>query len=368
MMCAREKPNPQGDPVATSKIVRHSRHTVTGNEASYLNRVLAHDDWTGGKAVSELVESCRSRFGFRVAQAASSGTAALAKAIRSLELKDKNKIVMPTYVCREVMDAVFMAGAHPVLADVDPITGQLTRGLVRRVLRPSVGAVIVADLFGHLADVEEIADLGLPVVEDAAQSIGAQLANGDTYAKADFVVFSFHGTKMISSGEGGLVATCKPRWGEKLLSVDYHERFSPAVPLRISTLGAALGLIQLRALDRFVERRRELVAVYDDKLAPLNLRVIRPRIGSTSAWYRYVVQVDQDIDALIDAYAKHGIAARKPVNRLLHRFAGAPRGDYPGAESAFGRNLSLPLYPSLTSDEQSRVIDVTLSILSSTSA
>jgi len=349
-----------------SNIIRHSRHTVGGREADYLHRVLTQDDWAGGKAIRALIELCCSEFGFLAAQAASSGTAALVMAIRSLNLKNGKKIIVPTYICREVLDAIFMAGAEPVLADVDPLTGQVTSDLVSSALCHGVGAVIVADLFGHLADVEGIADLGLPVIQDAAQSIGARLAKRATYSKADLVIFSFHGTKMISCGEGGLVATCKPSLAEKLLSVDYHEAFSPAIPLRMSTLQAAVGLTQLRELGRFIERRRELVAVYDEKLALLGLDVIQPRRETLSAWYRYVIQVNRDIDTLIDVYKGYGIAVRRPVNRLLHCLSDAPQGYYPGAETAFAQNLSIPLYPSLSVDEQNRVIDATLHILGNT--
>jgi perosamine synthetase len=208
-------------------------------------------------------------------------------------------------------------------------------------------------MFGHPADVEGIAALGPPVVEDCAMAIGARWERRPVGSFGAISIFSFYATKVIATGQGGAVATDRPRWASRirdLVSYDKQDSYRVRYNYTLSDLQAALGRAQLRALPSFLRKRRKIARIYDDRLAPWG----PPRIAG-HAYYRYALRLDRPVGGAVRALARKGIEAKRPVYRPIHRYLGLPRGEFPRTEAFADRLLSIPIHPSLSLADARRV-------------
>jgi dTDP-4-amino-4,6-dideoxygalactose transaminase len=201
---------------------------------------------------------------------------------------------------------------------------------------------------------EEILAPGLPVIEDCAQGLGAKLAKQRVGTFGEVAVFSFYATKLITSGEGGMLLSGDPEIlmrAKDLRDYDNRDTFVTRFNYKMTDLQAALGRSQLQQLGRFLQQRRTLASLYAEGLASLSCQL--PPSPQGRVYYRYVISVEDDVHTLIQSLAAKDIEAARPIYRPLHRYLNQ-RG-YPGAEEAWKTHLSLPIHPSLTAGEVGRV-------------
>jgi dTDP-4-amino-4,6-dideoxygalactose transaminase len=212
----------------------------------------------------------------------------------------------------------------------------------------------VVHLFGLPANVREISALGLPVIEDCAQALGAELANRKVGTFGRVAICSFYATKIITTGEGGMLLSSDPDLMAKardLRDYDKKDDFSVRFNYKMTDFQAALGRSQFQKLERFLDQRRKLARVYNEQLATLSCTL--PPSQKGRIYYRYVISVQQDVLDLIQGLARDGIEAARPVYRPLHKYLNLE--GYSGTEMAWNSHLSLPIHPSLSSDEVRRV-------------
>lgn len=279
------------------------------------------------------------------AVATNSGTSALHLALLALDAGPGDEVIIPSYVCTAVLNAVRYVGAQPVLAEIREDTFNLDPEDVRRRITSRTRAIIVPHMFGVPAEVAALQEFEIPIIEDCAQSLGASIGNSLTGSMGDFAVFSFYATKVITTGEGGMVLARRQEHVERMRDLrDYDEKsdYVPRYSYHMSNLAAAIGYRQLRRLPDFVSRRRALARLYEERLSGGRWRL--PQHIEGSIFYRYVVQVDRLEDTL-NALAEAGIQAKRPVFEPLHRYIG---GDLPVTDHVYRTALSLPLYPALT--------------------
>lgn len=303
-----------------------------------------------GPEVAALERELADRLGVEAAAAVASGSAALELALRALDVGPGAEVIIPTYVCDALYQAVTRCGAIPVLADADPCTLSLSAkdAQARRTARTR--GVIVPHAFGLAVDLAPFAALGVPVIEDCAQALGAVVDGRPAGSQGALAVCSFYATKLVTAGEGGAVAGPEPLVRRVRDARDYDERddLSPRFNHKLTDMAAALGRSQLGRLDAFVARRRAIAARYRERLRDAPCRTPADA-GERHVFHRFVVFVERDVTAVQAALAARGIAARRPVHRPAHvalRLAG-----YPDAERAWAQALSLPCYPSLTDAE-----------------
>jgi dTDP-4-amino-4,6-dideoxygalactose transaminase len=283
----------------------------------------------------------------------SSGTAALLLALRALGIGAGDEVVLPTYVCRNVLDAIAATGAEPSFADVDEL-GLLTTSTVRSALSPRTRAVIAVHLFGNSCDVEGLRTLGYPVIEDACQAVGLESHGKKAGSRGDLGILSFHATKMLTTGEGGMLVSTNATLLEKARSLISHSRdSSPCVFAPMSDLQAALGLSQLQRLDIILGRRRSIAARYDESLSRVS-RVTLPQ-GRSRCIFRYILRSESGFDSLETHFRKHGICVRRGVDALLHRLRGEDDSRYPTATRLLETTVSIPCYPALTDTGLDRI-------------
>jgi dTDP-4-amino-4,6-dideoxygalactose transaminase len=331
-------------------LIPHSRPTVSEEDAQAVAQVVRDGRLAQGPEVAAFETEVAGRVGVPAAAAVSSGTAALELALRALDVGSGAEVIIPTYACDALHHAVTRCGAVPVLADADPFKLTLSAIDARRRLSPRTRAVVVPHAFGLATDLEPFEALGIPVVEDCAQALGARIGARATGSLGRLAVCSFYATKLLTTGEGGMVLGPPDLVARVRDLREYDERpdLVPRCNAKLTDMQAALGRSQLRRLDAFIARRRAIAAEYRQRLAGLPCR-LPPDAGARHVYHRFVVVVDGPLDALIETMRARGVTARRPIFRPLHRALGLE--GYAEAERLWATCLSLPCYPSLTDDE-----------------
>jgi dTDP-4-amino-4,6-dideoxygalactose transaminase len=324
------------------KLIAHSGPWITDADTAAVERVLRSRMLAQGGVARELEQRLAGWVGMRDGVAVGSGSAALTLAVMALGPCAGKEVIVPTYVCRSVREAVLSAGAQPVLCDSGP-RWVIEAAAVKRLITPQTLCVIVPHLYGVFADVAAIRALGVPVIEDCAQALAAE---GERRSVADIAMFSLHPTKCVTGGEGGCAVASDPALVERMRRLRDGAADGSAARLisPLSDIAAALALSQLSRYGEFLERRRAIAARYDAALPGAK----RPASGMH---FRYVVSVAGGLEKVAAQFAEHGVAVRKGVDELMHRLAGLPDAQFPVAVRHFETSVSLPLYPALTEEE-----------------
>lgn len=324
-------------------MIPHSRPTTGEAEREAVAKVLSSGQLAQGAEVEAFEQECAAKLGWRHAVAVSSGTAALQLALQALELGPGKRVAFPDYACTALPLAIRSQNAEPAPVDVgadfnlDP--GQLPE---------RSDAVVVANLFGKRSP--------LPnhplVIDDIAQSIGAPRS------AAPVAVASFYATKVLTTGEGGMLFTDDSAMAEDARDRrdydnrdDYRSRYN----YKMTEFQAAMGRVQLARLDDFLSRRREIAQRYANALAGTGL--VLPSVED-HIFFRYVV-LSEARDELTVFLNERGVQAKRPVYKPYHRYQEAilaPDRLFPGADRVYNRAVSLPIYPSLADEEVEAVL------------
>ena len=330
-------------------MIAHSQPTIEPDDLEGVNQVLLSRHVAQGRVVRAFEEEVAHRLGLRGGVATSSGTAALHLALLALGVGPGAEVLIPSYSCVALLHAVDLVGATARIVDCEPDGVNMWVEAAARHLSPAARAVILPHMFGTVAPVPAFRALGIPIIENCAHALGAVSGAVPAGGLGDVTVVSFYATKMITTGEGGMLLSRS----EGLLAeardlrdydnrIEYRLRFN----YKMTDIQAALGRSQLRKLDRFLERRRTIARIYQaalDGVIP-TYTPLRPR----DAFYRYVVGVPEPGGFAQRASAR-GVECKRPVNRPLHDLV--PAGACPNAARAFRHAISLPIYPLLSDDE-----------------
>lgn len=339
-----------------------------------IHRVLASGWYVLGREVECFEQAFSSYVGTRHAIGVGSGTAALELALRAFGVGPGDLVFTVAHTAVATVAAIELAGALPVLVDIDPVTFTLAPNALASALeRPPAGrpkAVIPVHLYGQMADMPAILEVarrhGLAVLEDCAQAHGAQLAGRRAGSWGDAAAFSFYPTKNLGAvGDGGMVVTDDQALAERvrlLRQYGWRERYvsdSAGGNSRLDEIQAAVLLVKLAHLDAENGRRRDLAGTYGALLAGTVISLPQTRPGAAHVFHQYVIRLRQR-DALRDALRQAGIGTLvhypvpvhlQPAYRdRLPCGAGLPR-----TELAARQVLSLPIYPQLT-DDQARLV------------
>jgi dTDP-4-amino-4,6-dideoxygalactose transaminase len=353
-----------------NNLVAHSKTTVTpADVAAVANQVasgiVSHDEPTK-KFEKHFSQYCGdNKFGY----ATSSGTLADYLALVLLDLPKGSKVAISSYLCRDVLSAIWQTGLSPLIVDCDD-TYNLDFRSLSNMMRSDLRAIIITHQFGMPAEIERFKVFGVPIIEDLAHSIGAKLNGKRVGSDGDVIVSSFHGIKMLACGEGGIVITNNDsmiRRCQHFLEPDYDNgEFKLKFPM--SAMQAALGLSQLSRMDEMVARRRYLAQRYNQAFSDLDCLLLPVQMPAMeSCVFRYVVEFRGEIDLkhLMERYLELGVVIRRPIIVPLHRITGDDDESFPRTLQAFSRAFSLPIYPSLTEHEQDKVIETTFKIFHS---
>jgi perosamine synthetase len=317
--------------------------------------------------------------------AVSSGTAGLHLGLRAAGVTDGDEVVTSPFSFVASANAVIFERARPVFADIDPRTLNLDPQAAAAAITPRTSALLPVHIFGYPADLPAFEAMGLPIVEDACEALGARHADGAAVgARGHPASFGFYANKQLTTGEGGMVLTGDPATKARMDS----ERNQGRAPdmgwldhdrlgfnYRMTDLQAAIGLVQLGRLAGMLADRAKVAGWYREALGPLAAELglglpCEDSDGDVRGWFVWVVQVPEGVgrDDTIRALREHGVQS-KPYLPAIHLMSfyreryGHREGEFPVCEVVAARSVALPFFPAMRQHQVERVAEALRTVL-----
>lgn len=299
--------------------------------------------------------------------AVNSGTSALHMAFLAAGVTVGDEIIVPSFSFAATANAVALAGATPVFADIELDTFNLDPSAIEAAITPRTKGIMPVHLYGHPAAMPQILEIArrhdLLVFEDAAQAVAASLDGTAVGAFGIAASFSFYPTKNMTSGEGGMVTTPSAELARSvrvLRNQGMERRYENEVVgfnTRMTDIHAAIGRVQLTKLAGWTAKRQANAAFFNENISGVITPVTAP--GAVHVWHQYTLRVvDHDRDAFAAALAERGVGSGVYYPTPIHRLPSfALDVDLPVTESAAQQVLSLPVYPSLTEAELETIVE-----------
>lgn len=375
----------------TERFLPYGRQCIDDADIEAVTRVLKSDYLTSGPEIDAFEREFEAATGANHAVACSNGTAALHLALAGLGVGAGDICIVPTITFVATANAVRYCGGEVVFADVDPVTGLMTRATLADAMARAGGpvrAILPVHLGGQCCDMAAIADLaresGAAIVEDSCHAIGTRRAGGQVGDGrfCDAATFSFHPVKTIAAGEGGAITTNDAELADRLRRLRSHgitreasefvgnadepwrqELHELGWNYRLPDINAALLRSQLSKLERFAARRRELAAIYDRGFSRFDEHVqpVMRLPDQDPCWHLYVLRIDFEAlgttrIAVMNALRERGIGTQVhyiPVHTQKYYDDQAPLA---GAAEYYRTCLSIPLFVGMSDDEAHRVV------------
>jgi dTDP-4-amino-4,6-dideoxygalactose transaminase len=367
-----------------------SRPTISREAIDEVVSCLESGWITTGPRVKKFEDALKTYLGAPHVLALANATAGLHLALLALDLEPGDEVITTPMTFAATLNVIVLAGAKPVLVDVEPHTYNMDVTRIAGAITPRTRAIMPVHFAGLPVDLDPLYALakqrGLRVIEDAAHAIGTEYKERRIGAFGDIQVFSFHPNKNMTTGEGGCVSTSDAKVAEQLALLRFHgmdreawNRFGksgsqhyeiilPGFKYNMMDIQAALGLHQLPALDGFIQRRTELALRYQKLLAkwPQWSLPQTPVYAHRHAWHLYTPLLNpaaagMDRDAFMAGMKERNIGTGLHY-RAAHLYPyyrqhfGFHPGQFPNAETISDRIVSLPLFPTMTDLDQDRVI------------
>lgn len=345
---------------------------------------------TQGPKVKEMETLFAQRHQVKYALAVSNCTTALHLALVALDIKEGDEVMVPAFTWVSTANAIMYCKATPIFIDIDPVTFNIDVSQIAAKITSKTKAIIPVHLFGLCADIDAIKKVapGIKIVEDGACAAGAGLNGKPAGSLGDIGCFSFHPRKSVTTGEGGMLTTNDDALAEKLnmlrnhgASISEEQRHKGPKPYilpefdivgynyRMTDLQGAIGVVQLKKLDVFIEERNKWAEFYNDELKNVKwLRTPQYSDKYKHGWQSYVLFVDETIaplkrNELMEYLQQKGISTR-PGTHAVHMlgfykktFAINPM-DYPGAYAANEYSMSIPLHNRMMKEDFEYIVTV----------
>ena len=377
-----------GYPVRNSKIY-YGRQWIGEDDIEAVNDTLRSDFITCGPRVLEMEQQLCTYTGAKYAVAVSNGTAALHSACLAAGIGPGDEVITTAITFAASANCALYCGARPVFADINPETYNMDPASIREKITEKTKAIVAVDFTGQVVEVEEIRKIcdeyHLIFIEDAAHSIGFKYNGIQVGNLADLTTLSFHPVKTVTGGEGGAILTNDKELYDKLMlarthgithdtekmSVEpegiwYYEQLMLGFNYRITDFQAALIGSQLKKLDSFVARRKEIVAHYNEAFAEIPEIIVQKEIPqSDTCRHLYIIQLDlEKLNCsrveFFEALSAENVQPQVhyiPVYWFpYYQKLGYERGMCPKAEHLYERMMSIPLYPRMTDQDVEDVI------------
>lgn len=377
------------------KYIPYGRQCLDDSDIKEVVRVLKSEWLTQGPKVKGFERGIAKRTGAKYAVAVSSGTAALHIACLAAGITKGDEVITSPITFVASSNAVLYCQATPIFADIQSDIINIDPKEIKKKVSNKTKAIIPIHFAGHPCDMKEIYAIArrhnLIVIEDAAHALGAKYRNSriGSCKYSDMTTFSFHPVKNITTGEGGVITTNKKNLYRKLLMLRGHgitkekkelkkwdgswhyEQQHLGFNYRITDFQCALGISQLKKLDRFMKRRKEIAAIYNNELSGIkNIILPTEKEYVKHSWHIYCIQV-KDYSRrkeIFDRLRKAGIGVQVhylPVHLQPYykKNLGYKKGDYKRAENYYKRTITLPCYPGINDKEVKYVVQVLKKLL-----
>jgi perosamine synthetase len=359
---------------ATTEEIPLAKPVLGPEEEAAVIEVLRSGQLSLGPRVPAFERAFAEWVGAPHASAVSSGTAGLHLALRAVGVSEGDEVVTSPFSFVASANVVLFERARPVFADIDARTLNLDPEAAAAAVTERTAALLPVHIFGYPADLPAFERLGLPIVEDACEALGAVHADGvHVGARGHPAAFGFYANKQLTTGEGGMVTLADLALKE---SIDSERNQGRAPDMgwldhdrlgfnyRLTDIASAIGLEQLRRLDGMLADRARVAESYREALADLEDLGLpcEDAAGDRRGWFVFVVQVphDRDRDEVIGALRARGVQC-KPYLPAIHLMSfyrerfGHREGQFPVCEDVAARSLALPFFPSMTEGQVARV-------------
>lgn len=385
-----------GEPVRQQKIF-YGRQCIEEDDIQAVVNTLRSPYITCGPKVEEMEKRLAEYVGAKHAVVCSNGTAALHCACLAAGVGPGDEVITTPITFAASANCALYCGARPVFADIDPATYNIDPQSIRDHITPKTKAVVAVDFTGQAVKIKEIREIcdefGLVFIEDAAHAIGTKYDGKHVGSLADMTCFSFHPVKTITSGEGGAITTNSDELHKKLVlahahgithdesmmeeapheGIWYYEQIAMGFNYRMTDFQSALLLSQLNKLERFKQRRQEIVNRYNEAFKNVEGIIIQQEIPeSDTCRHLYIIQLDLEKltctrREFFDAMSAENVQCQihyVPVYWFpYYKHMGYEHGLCPNAEEVYKGILSIPLYPLLTDDDVEDVIHAVTKIV-----
>lgn len=383
-----------GTPVRDTYLA-YGKQKIDEDDINSVVKVLKGDYLTTGPIVSEFENSVAKYVGTKYAVAVSNGTAALHMACYAAGISEGDEVLVPAITFAASSNCVLYCGGKPVFIDIDPKSYNIDINKIKEKITNKTKAIIPVDFAGQSVDMDSILKIAeeynLIVIEDAAHALGSEYKNEKVGSKAHMTEFSFHPVKPITTGEGGVVVTNSKELYEKMILFRshgitrnselmtenqgpwYYEQIDLGYNYRLTDIQSALGLSQIKKLDDFILKRREIVNKYNEAFKELE-EIVTPFENeySKSGYHIYVLLLNLDKlkcgrKEIFEALQAENIGVNVhylPV--YLHPYykkLGYKKGECPVAEDIYNRMITIPLFPSMSDKDIKDVIEAVKKVL-----
>jgi len=366
----------------------YGKQWIDDDDIKAVINALKSDYITTGPTISQFEKAVAEFVGAKYAVAFSSGTAALHAACFAAGIKEKDEVITTPLTFAASANCILYVGAHPVFADINPNTYNISPKSIQSQITEKTKAIIAVDFTGQPADYDEIMSIAknnkIIVIGDAAHSLGSTYKGGKVGSIGDMTMFSFHPVKHITTGEGGMITTNNEDYYEKLLQFRshgitrdpqklskinepwYYEMQELGFNYRMTDIQAALGLSQMKKLKTFIEKRREFAKIYNDAFEDMDA-IITPfqQPSCHSSWHLYIIRINSEKlstnrSEIFQALLAENIGVNVhyiPV--YLHPYyqkIGYKKGLCPNAEKIYQEIITLPLFPKMSERDLNDVI------------
>ena len=337
-------------------MISHSKPLIDDIDRHAVDEVLSSGMIAQGRRVREFEVEATRYLRWADGVAVNSGSAAFALAFKALEIKQGDEVILPTYVCKSVAEAVLAVGAKPVLCDIGP-EWTMTAETVAPKVTPRTAAIILVHIFGIRADTYSFRQFNVPIIEDACQAFVARPNKAKSKTSGSIAIFSFHAIKCLTTGEGGMAVSDDADIVERMRI--FRDGGDLAVKARLASpmtdMQAVLGLSQLAKCDDFLKRRRDIADRYFTELSDLPIQLPHC-IRDHSIFFRFPILIRGNFETYRERFDMLNVQVRRGVDALLHRMFGIDKHQFPTAERLFDKTVSIPIYPVLQDAEVQTVI------------
>lgn len=356
-------------------MIPHNRPTLSLSDSDVIAKVIASGYIAQGQQVSSFESAMTDYVGLKYGCALSSGTASLYVALKVAGVTKGDKVIIPTYVCSALLNAIFMLGATPVLMDVDRNNYNIVWSEVIETIDERTRAIIVPHIHGVPTYIEKsLLPQSVTLIEDCATAVNSYVSY-EGHRKhvgniGDMAVFSFYATKYFTTGQGGMVCTNNEALYKRLIDYrdfDCCEQYEPRFNFQMTDMQAAMGIAQMEHFADFDKKRKQIASVYKELCACKGWRYQGcEREGKQympfANNYRFIIELSNKEcrELLMNQLEINGIKTIVPIERyeLLHNYLHMEAIQFANAEQIVDVTLSLPIYPALSETELDKILTI----------